>query len=266
VEGLLMKKVIWFLVTTAAAWGQGVEFIGLENTTQKWAEDHLERLPDGRIHYCAADLKKAGYADASVIVYIGDDRQMFTVVRVVEAERAAEVRQRVRPADDVAVPAQWTFETAVDVLSRSKAAADRAAAAKALRQFGDHDETWRALASALRDPEDRVSGEAGSTLQWLRMHAVRRVDWSASAEDIAAVLHGTNLFGFNELVRTLTATGVPPSMAGALLRDGGARLLLADLAAQHDSERDNAHALLVQLRGADLGVAPESWQAWLNTL
>src|SRR5690242_4414960 len=127
----------------ASAWAQGVEFLGLENTTQKWAEDHLDRLPDGRIHYCAADLKqRAGYADASVVVYIGDDQKLFTVVTVVESTRAAEVQQRPRPDGDIAKPAEWTYDSAVAVLAGSRVTADRAAAAKALRDFADHDGAW----------------------------------------------------------------------------------------------------------------------------
>jgi hypothetical protein len=262
---MLMRIAIWFL-TAAAAWAQGVEFIGLEETTQKWAEDHLERLSDGRIHYCAADLKKAGYAGASVITYIGNDRTMFTVVTVVEPKRAAEVRPRPRPAADVPVPGEWTFDAAVDVLGHSKVAADRTAAAKAMRNFGDREEAWRVLAAALRDPEDRVSAEASSALQWLRMHAPRKVDWSPALDDLAAVLHGTNLFTFSELVRALAATSVDPGLARPLLGNGGGRLLLAYIGARHDNERQIAHALLVQLRGADLGQSPEPWQAWLSTL
>jgi hypothetical protein len=266
VEELLMGKLIWALVAAGAVWGQGVEFIGLEDTTQKWAEDHLDRLPDGRIHYCAADLKKAGYADASVVVYIGDDRKMFTVVTVVEAKRAAEVRQRALPSREVPRPAEWTYESAAEVLRVSQVAADRAAAAKELRNFGARDGAWLALAAALRDPEDRVSMGAAGSLQWMRTHAARKVDWSAAAADLSAVLHGTNLFVYNELVRTLAATGVDPAMAGVLLGSGGARLLLACLAARHDVERTGAHALLVQLRGADLGTDPAQWETWLNTL
>ena len=107
------------LLIAAAGWAQGVEFIGLEETTQKWAEGHLERLPDGRIHYCADDLKQAGYADASVVIHIGTDNTMFTVVTVVEAKRAAEVQQRPRPDGDVAKPAEWTYDTAVAVLNEA---------------------------------------------------------------------------------------------------------------------------------------------------
>jgi hypothetical protein len=261
-----MRTLIWTLMAAAAAWGQGVEFIGLEETTRNWAEDHLERLPDGRIHYCAADLKKAGYADASVVIYVGEDRKLFTVVTVVEAKRSAEVRQRLRPSRDLPRPAEWTYEAAVEVLAGSKVAADRAAAAKELRNFGDRDGAWLALGAALRDPDDRVSMGAAGSLQWMRTNAARKVDWSPVTEDLSAVLHGTNLFVFNELVRTLAATGVDPSMARVLLGNGGARLLLAYLKAQHDVERNSAHGLLVQLRGADLGMDPLQWETWLNTL
>jgi hypothetical protein len=265
VEDLLMKLLIATLLA-ASAWGQGVEFIGLEETTQKWAEGHLDRLPDGRIHYCAADLKKAGYADASVVIHIGADQKMFTVVTVVEAKRAVEVQQRARPDGDVAKPGEWTFDTAVAVLNGSRITADRAAAAKALRNFPERDGAWLALASALRDPEDTVSMGASGSLQWMRMHSVRKIDWSPVADDLKATLHGTNLFTYNELVRTLTATGVEPSLARTLLSDGGGRLLLACLRAQHADEHDAAHALLAQLRGADLGTDARQWETWLSTL
>jgi hypothetical protein len=103
-------------------------------------------------------------------------------------------------------------------------------------------------------------------MQWLRMHAPRKIDWSPVAEDLKATLHGTNLFTYNELVRTLAATSVDASLARTLLGDGGGRLLLACLRAQHDSERNGAHALLVQLRGQDLGDDAQQWQTWLSTL
>jgi hypothetical protein len=98
------------------------------------------------------------------------------------------------------------------------------------------------------------------------MHAVRKVDWSPVVADLKATLHGTNLFTYNELVRTLAATGVSPSLAAELLGHGGARLLLACLRAQHADEHDAAHALLAQLRAADLGTDAGQWETWLSTL
>jgi hypothetical protein len=243
-----------------------VEFIGLENWTPAQVQEKLERLPDGEIHYCAADLKTAGMADASVVVYIDDDKKWYTVVGLVEGQRAGEIARRARPAGDLRTPAQWDYESAVAVLGGSKDKADRAAAAKAMRQFANEDGAWRALAAAMRDPDDEVSMAASGSLNWMRRNAARKVDWSAASEDLAALLHGANLFGFNEIVRALVATEIDPAMAGRLLGHGGGRLLLVYLGAQHDAERDAAHDLLTRLRGQDLGADRARWQEWLSGL
>lgn len=261
-----MRHYILLLAAAAACWGQSVEFIGLEESTQKAAEDKLERLPDGRIHYCAADLIKAGFAEASVVIHVSNDRKLFTVVTVVEGKRAAEIRYLPKPTRDIHAPAQWTLESAIEVLSNAQDFKDREAGAKALKDFGDRDEAWRALAAGLRDTDDRVGGSSAQSLAWLRTHAARKVDWAPAEADLSAVLHGTKLFGFMELVRTLTATGIDPRMANALLGHGGGRLLLANLNAQHDFEHQAAHALLVQLRGQDLGDGAEKWEPWLTEL
>jgi hypothetical protein len=258
----------WILILGAAALcrAQGVEFIGLEESTQKAAEDKLERLPDGRIHYCAADLIKGGFANASVIAYAGGDRKLFTVVTVVEGKRAADVRRRDLPSREIQAPAQWTATSAIDVLLSAKDFKARMAAAKALREFGGRDETWRALAAGMRDGDDRVAGECTQSLFWLRKHEARKIDWGAAQADLAALLRGANLFGFTEIIETLTASQIERNMAAPLLGNGAARLLLANLRAHHDVEHNAAHALLVQLRGADLGVRAEAWEAWVAEL
>ena len=261
-----MRKCVLFLGAAALCCGQGVEFIGLEESTQKAVEEKLDRLPDGRIHYCAADLKKAGFADASVIIYVGNDRTLFTVVTLVEGKRAADVRYRESPAGDLRAPSEWSYEAAGEVLANAKDVDDRIAAAKALKNFGTRDGAWRALVAGLRDPDPQVAGTCQQSLNWLRRHAPRKVDWRPAEADLSAVLRGTNLFGFVELVQTLTATAIDPAMAGALLGHGGGRLLLAHLDARHDVEHNAARALLAQLRGEDLGDRVAPWQAWLGAL
>ena len=87
-----MRTFILLLGAAATCCAQGVEFIGLEESSRQAVEDKLDRLPDGRIHYCAADLKKAGFADASVNIYVGNDRTLFTVVTVVEGKRSSEIQ------------------------------------------------------------------------------------------------------------------------------------------------------------------------------
>ena len=244
-----------------------VEIIGLEQTTTQQLQSMLERKPDGDLHYCAADLKKGGYAEASVVIHIGEDQRLYTVVTVVERQHATEISRRDRPQSAVAVPKEWTIETAVQVLRDSKESADRAAAAHALEHFADRDAAWQALAAGLRDPDDSVAGACQQSLNSMRRHASARVvDWSPTTADLALLLRGSNLFGFHELLQTLTATGVPLALAPALLGHGGGRMLLAWLRAHHPDERNAAHAFLVQLRGADLGEAVEPWEAWIASL
>ena len=270
-----------------------VEFIGLETWTPEQIQAGLERLPDGDLHYCAADIKKAGIAEASVVIHIGNDDKWYTVVTVVEPQRAAEIAWRASPASSIAVPSTWAvleeaarsghlldkpptplrertaaadYDQAIEVLRGSAEATDREAAAAILTNFADRDGAWQALAGGLRDPDNRVASVCQQALNQLRRHAARRVEWAPAAADLAAVLHGTNLFAFQELLETLAATEVQPSLAEALLGHGGGRLLLACLRAQHPNERRAAHALLVQLRSADLGEAPEPWAAWIAAL
>ena len=261
-----MRTFILLFGAAATCGAQGVEFIGLEESSRQAVEGKLDRLPDGRIHYCAADLKKAGFADASVNIYVGNDRTLFTVVTVVEGKRSSEISYRGTPASDLPAPAEWTYESAIDVLANARDADARAAAAKALQSFGDRDGAWRALAAGLRDSDPQVSSACQQSIFSLRKQTARHVDWAAAQADLAAVLHGTNPFAFVELVRALSATSIDPAMAAALLGHGGGRLLLAHLDALHEPEHSAAHELLVQLSGQDFGDRAAQWQSWLGTL
>src|SRR5579872_4777691 len=102
-----------------------VEFVGLEDWTPARVQEKMGRLPDGEIHYCAADLMNAGMAAASVAIYIGEDRKWYTVVGVVEGKHAGEIAQRARPEGDVRAPEKWDYPSAVAVLGGAKAKADR---------------------------------------------------------------------------------------------------------------------------------------------
>jgi hypothetical protein len=259
-----MRTFILLLGAAATCGAQGVEFIGLEESSRQAVESKLDRLPDGRIHYCAADLKKAGFADAAVNIYVGNDRTLFTVVTVVEGKRSSEIQYRAAPARDLPALAEWTYESAIDALANARDADTRAAAAKALLSFGDRDGAWRALATGLRDSDPRVSSACQQSISSLRGQTARHVDWAPAEADLTAVLHGTNPFAFVELVRALSATSIDPAMAAALLGHGGGRLLLAHLNARHDAEHTASHALLVQLSGQDFGDSAAQWLSWLG--
>lgn len=83
-----------------------VEFFGLE----KWTPDEIQKKlgyksPD-QMHYCAADLQKLGFADASVVGMSANGRRL-TFVTVIEPQRKAEVVYRDRPTRHIPLPENW---------------------------------------------------------------------------------------------------------------------------------------------------------------
>jgi hypothetical protein len=84
-----------------------VEFIGLEAWTPKAMEAKLGYSSDEQLHYCAADLKKAGFPGASVVIHVGDGKSLYTVVTVVEPQRAGEVVYRTPQAREMELPSSW---------------------------------------------------------------------------------------------------------------------------------------------------------------
>jgi hypothetical protein len=65
------------------------------------------RLPSpDKLHYCAIDLKKLGFPEASVVGY-SDHGHRNTIVTVVEPERAAEIRYKPQPSAHISPPTEW---------------------------------------------------------------------------------------------------------------------------------------------------------------
>ena len=85
------------------------------------------------------------------------------------------------------------------------------------------------------------------------------------ADGIHAMLDGPSMFEVPTIVSVLTRTGVGPAQARPFLRGGG-DMLLAYLGSRTEMLAGRSHALLVRLRGADLGRAPEPWAAWIAGL
>ena len=176
------------------------------------------------------------------------------------------------PADSAAAARMLTFLRArtsapdrllaQDALAGSPNVLDRAAAALILANFADRDDTWWALVEAMRESDGMAKGVAATVLQAL---APRHVDWSPVTVGIHAMLDGTSLFELPTLVSVLSTTGVGPAQAAPFLRGGG-DMLLAYLGSGTEMLSSSAHTLLVQLRGADLGGAPEPWRVWIAGL
>ncbi len=187
---------------------------------------------------------------------------------------AAEVAGRIPPfADTDVVQKVWQFlertrspgdrDLAIRTLQHDGNEVNRAVAVAILVNFSRSDAAWRALVGALRDPSEVVNGFAGGALKGLYRSAPRKVDWSVSVDDLRAILAGTNLFAFAEVLELLTVTEVPPALGRRLLADNAG--LVAGMAlAEHPKTREIALRFLRQVSGRELATAVDA-VGWLRS-
>ncbi len=84
-----------------------VEFIGLEKWTTEMLQEKLGYKSTDNFHFCAADLKsKLGFADASVTLD-SQNGKMYTIVTVVEPDRAGQIHYKPKPTGSVVIPDSW---------------------------------------------------------------------------------------------------------------------------------------------------------------
>jgi hypothetical protein len=84
-----------------------VEFIGLEQWTPELIQRKLGYQNADGLHYCAQDLKAAGFPDVSVVGYMEDGRR-YSVVTVLEPSRAHDALYLKEPRGTVRAPAHWS--------------------------------------------------------------------------------------------------------------------------------------------------------------
>jgi hypothetical protein len=154
---------------------------------------------------------------------------------------------------------------AITVLNQSPNMYDRAIATLILANFSERDQTWWALVETLRESDGLAKGVASQVLLALTRNHPKKVEWATVANGINAILDGTSLFMLPILAQVLVGTGVTPADAQLFLRDGG-DMLVRYLKSSEPYLVSNAHALLVQLRGADLGLEPDPWRRWIVSL
>jgi hypothetical protein len=166
-----------------------------------------------------------------------------------------DVMFRHRSASDLA--------TARRTLDRDGNAANRTMALLVLSTFVDRDSAWWAVADALRDPSNgMVNGTASQVLHLMAVRAARQVDWAPMARELGYIVDGTNLFAFDETLRTLTSTSVSPSLGPTLLANGGA-LIRAKLRSGDQAAKAAARGFLLQLSGLT-GANDAALEAWLD--
>lgn len=203
---------------------------------------------------------------------LGMARELFDVRHDREtARKLAELFD----SDLAAIEPIWELIAALDgeqdrllaheILANDASEWSRAIAATVLMNFGEDETAWHDLVAAAIDPHGQVSGAATSVLRNLvRMESGRTVRWDAAREPIAAVLDGTNPFAFQEVVNTLTATGIEPALGRQLIREAP-DLLLAHVGARHEATRQAAIDLLKAVSGEDFGADRDAWREWLSS-
>jgi hypothetical protein len=178
------------------------------------------------------------------------------------------------PRDSAALVQLWAFvdrvrdsaeyASAARVLESHPNLYARLLAAAVLRNAPADERLLYALVRAMRDDAGIVSVVAASAIARMAPE-IHGVDWTPVVEDVHALLDGSNLFVLDALMGALVALGVGRRWAVPFLAGGG-HAVLARMAAEDRRMWIPAHALLVALRGADLGRDPAAWVRWAESL
>jgi hypothetical protein len=159
------------------------------------------------------------------------------------------------------------LDLALDVLAQDRTGLNRAIAVGILSGFPHRDEAWHALVRAARGfgPLDGGRDAAAMMINSMTWEVPETLDWRPVADDLAALLNGTNLFAFMPLLEVLSRTGSPPDMTRELLADG-APLVIDHLAAKSPMPRQAARLFLERVSGEEHGDDVEAWKVWMSTL
>jgi hypothetical protein len=139
---------------------------------------------------------------------------------------------------------------------------NRTVAALVLSNFPQRDSTYYLLADGLR-VSDSGAMAANMVLSAMSRHAPRRIDWRPAEDALTALVGGTNLFVYTDVLDLLAATHVDPALGRRLARTNPV-LLMDHLTAKNPLSSPPARRFLVHIRGQDLGRDPAAWNAWLS--
>lgn len=217
----------------------------------EWVEQY-ERYPMGGLSYAIlTHVRRAG--GRSVVLPEG----MPDTMRVL-MDRGVEFLKAHDSEEDRVL--------ALEVLRSDRNWINRSIAAAVLTSFPEEDSTWWALTEVIRGigPRDYSGTEGIMAIQALGVAHARPVDWSPAAENLRAILDGTNLFAVAPLMQALTMTKISPDLADEVLGDG--RYILAYMRSPNASVRLQAQQFLRQISGLDYGDDLERWEGWVASL
>jgi hypothetical protein len=153
------------------------------------------------------------------------------------------------------------WEIARSTILWDSSSTNRTVAALVLSNFSERDSTFYLLAEGLRATDSGASA-AGMILSALARGVPRAIDWEPAREALEALVGGTNLFGYVNVLGVLVATEVDATL-GRELALLNPTLLLDHLGARNPYTPGVAHRFLAQIHGSDLGRDRAAWEAWL---
>lgn len=168
-----------------------------------------------------------------------------------------ELRRRLR---EHRTTRDWELAS-ITILSDSSRA-NRTVAALVLGGFPERDSTFYLLAEGIRASDSGASA-ATMILSALARGAPRPIRWEPAREALGALVGGTNLFAFADVLEALVETQVDPALGRELARLNPI-LLLDHLGARNPSTPPAVHRFLAHVYGRDLGRDRAAWEAWMR--
>ncbi len=126
---------------------------------------------------------------------------------------------------------------------------------------------WRGLIAAvraLRGPSDMAGAMAHMVLAGMARQDGHRVRAPAE-DDLRALLGGTNLFAWLDVLAALAATGLEPELARRLI-PASRDLVVGNLRSKNPTRRWRVQSFLAGVTGAEPGEDPEAWVRWVEAL
>ena len=157
------------------------------------------------------------------------------------------------------------FEDALRLLNSSSDMAARQLAPFVLSNFLDRAESWHSLVDGMRVAPDYAGGASRIVFSAASRTGRFKLEWTGATESLEALVGGTNLFSYDELLRGLVDTGIEPQLARKLALQNPA--LMADHAASSNRMVRHPAARFLQHAGApDFGSDRAAWLNWIEAL
>lgn len=139
----------------------------------------------------------------------------------------------------------------------------RILAALVLTNFPRRDSSYRLLADGLRYPPGPASTLAGLVLRGMAEAHRHRVDWSPARGTLDALLGGTHVSAFEDVLLALRHTGIEPRLARELVRENP-HVFRMKVGSRFEHVRRPVIAFLEAVLGGDRGGDPGAWLRWLE--